>query len=74
MREGRLRWYGHAIRDQELVGRKVMEMALLRKRKRGRPKKRFLDVVKKDMGKVEARRTLKTGRFGETSYAVATPD
>ena len=74
MREGRLRWYGHAMRrDQELVRRKVMEMELPRKRKRGRPKRRSLDVVKKDMEKVEAR-TLKTGRFGKTSYAVATPD
>ena len=26
MREGRLRWYGHVIRDQEYVGRKMIEM------------------------------------------------
>ena len=51
MREGRLRWYGHIMRrDQEYVGRKMMEMELPGKRKRGRPKRRFLDVVKKDMG------------------------
>ena len=51
MREGKLRWYGHIMRrDQEYVGRKMMEMELPRKRKRGRPKRRFLDVVKKDMG------------------------
>ena len=44
-------------------------------RKSGRPKRRFLDVVKKDMGKlVQGRRTLKTGRCGGTSHAVATPD
>ena len=41
--EGRLRWYGHVIRrDQEYVGRKMMEMELQGKRKRGRPKRRFL--------------------------------
>ena len=47
MREGRLRWCGHVMRkDQEYVGRRVMEMELPGKRKRGRTKRRFLDVVK----------------------------
>ena len=56
MKEGRLRWYGHVMkRDQEYVGRRVIKMELLGKRKRGRPKRRFLDVVKEDMGKVGAR-------------------
>ena len=61
-------------RDQEYLGRRVMEMELPGKRKRGRPKRRFLDVVKEDMRKFGARRTLKTGRLGETSCAVATSD
>ena len=67
MRKGRLRWYGHVMRrDQEYVGRKMIEIELPGKRKRGRPKRRFLDVVKEDMGKlVRRRRTLKIGRFGE---------
>ena len=46
MREGRLRWYGHVMRrDQDYVGRKMMEIELPEKRKRGRPKRRFLEVV-----------------------------
>ena len=58
IKEGRLRWYGHVMRrDQEYVGKKMMEMKLPGKRKRGRPKRRFLDVVKEDMGKVGAKET-----------------
>ena len=53
MREGRLRWYGHVMRrDQDYIGRRVMKMELLGNRNRGRPKRRFLDVVKEDMEKL----------------------
>ena len=56
MREGRLRWYGHVMRrDQEYVGRKMMEMELPGKRRRGRSKRIFLDVVKEDMKEVGAK-------------------
>ena len=53
MKEGRLRWYGHVMRrDQGYVGKKMMEMELPGKRKRGRPKRKFLDVVKEDIDRV----------------------
>ena len=42
MKEGRLRWYGHVMRrDQEYLGRKMMEIELPGKRRRGRPKRGF---------------------------------
>ena len=58
MRKGRLKWYRNVMRrDQEYVGRKMMEMELSGKRKRGRPKRRFLDVVKEDVEEVGAKET-----------------
>ena len=55
MREGRLRWYGHVMRrDEEYVERKMIKMELPGKKKRGRPKRRFLDVVKEDVEEVGA--------------------
>ena len=70
MREGRLRLYGHIMRrDQEYAGRKMMEMELPGIRKRGRPKRRLLDVVKEDMGEVGAKET-----DVEDRTVVVTPD
>ena len=58
LREGRLRWYGYVMRrDQEYVRRKMMEMELPGKTRRGIPKRRFLDVVKENMGEVGAKET-----------------
>ena len=57
MNVGRLKWYGYVMRrDQKYVERRVMETELPGKRTRGRPKRRFLDVVKehvKDVGTKE---------------------
>ena len=53
-REEILRWYGHVWRkDDGYVGRRMLRMALPGKRKRGRPKRRFMNVVKEDMTEVE---------------------
>ena len=53
-REARLRWYGHLRRkDDGYIGRRMLRMALPGKRKRGRPKRRFMDVVKEDRAEVE---------------------
>ena len=58
MRKGRLRWYRHVMRrDQEYIGRRIMEMELPERRRRGRPRRRFLDVVKEDMREVRAKET-----------------
>ena len=71
MREARLRWYGHVMRrDQEYVERKIIEMELLGKRKRGRPKRRVLNLVMKDMREVGAKETDVEDR----KVATATPD
>ena len=53
-REARLGWYGHLRRkDVGYIGRRMLRMELPGKRKRGRPKSRFMDVVKEDMAEVE---------------------
>ena len=53
-REARLRWYGHLRRkDDGYIGRRMLRMELPGKRKRGRPKRRFMDVLKQDMAEVE---------------------
>ena len=49
-RKARLRWFGHVKRrDQEYVGRKTLEMVPPGRRKRGRPKQRWMDCVNRDM-------------------------
>ena len=49
-RKARLRWFGHVKRrDQDYIGRKTQEMVPSGRRKRGRPKQRWMDCVKRDM-------------------------
>ena len=50
VQETRLKSYGHVMRREEhYVGRRAMEMKVRGRRKRGRPKRRWLDKVKYDI-------------------------
>ena len=50
IQESRLRWYGHIMRrDEQYVGRRVMEMDVQGRRGRGRPRKRWMDCVTVDL-------------------------
>ena len=54
LRNARLRWYEHVKRREEnYVGKRMMEMP--GRRKRGRPRRRWMDLVREDMESVEAR-------------------
>ena len=49
-RKARLRWFGHVKRrDQDYAGRKTLEMVQPGRRKRRRPKQRWVDCVNRDM-------------------------
>ena len=46
----RLKWYGHVMRREEhRVGRRAMVMKVQRRRKRGRPQRRWLDNENDDI-------------------------
>ena len=48
--ERRMRWYGHVMRrDEEYVGKMAMGIEVQGSRRRGRPKKRWVDCVKDDL-------------------------
>ena len=50
VQEMRLKWYRHVMRREEHnVGRREMEMKVQGIRKRGRPKRRWLDKVNDDI-------------------------
>ena len=51
-RKARLRWFGH-VHNDGYIGRRMPRMELPGKRKRGRPKRRFMDAVREDMAEVE---------------------
>ena len=52
----KLRWYGHVKRrEDEYVGKRMMEMAAPSRRKRGRPRRRWMDLAREDMERVGAK-------------------
>ena len=56
LRGTRLRWYRHVKRREEgYVGKRMAKMAIPSKRRRGRPKGRWMDMVREHMEIVGAR-------------------
>ena len=76
VQESRLKWYGRVSRrEDEYVGKRVMGMEVPGKRRRGRPKRRWLDSIRNDMSERGGcqRRTRKTGLDGGVSQDTSTP-
>ena len=56
LRNARLRWYGHVKRrEEDYMGKRMMEMVVPGRRKRGRPRRRWMYLVREDMERVGAR-------------------
>jgi hypothetical protein len=54
LRANRLRWYGHVMRrDDSHVTRRVLSMNVEGCKRRGRPRKRWMDCVRDDMNRKE---------------------
>ena len=50
VQESRLKWYGHVLRrEDEYVGKRVMGMEVPGKRRRGIPKRRWMDTIGNDL-------------------------
>ena len=77
VQESRLKWYGHVLRSEdEYVGKRVMGMEVPGKRRRGRPKRRWLDSIKNDLSERELSGEevlLKTEFNGGVSQDTSTP-
>ena len=54
LRQKRVRWFGHIVkRDEEVEIKKVLELKIEGRRKRGRPVKHWIDVIEGDTRKRE---------------------
>ena len=57
VQESRLKWNGHVLRrEDEYVGKRVMVMEVPGKRRRGRPKRRWLNNLRNDLSERELSR------------------
>ncbi|MCJ8730703.1 hypothetical protein PDJAM_G00187500 [Pangasius djambal] len=55
VREARLRWFAHVQRrESEYIGSRMLDMELPGRRRRGRPKRRYMEVINEDMKLVGA--------------------
>ena len=71
LRQKRLRWFRHIVRrDKEVEIKNVFELKIEGRRKRGRPVKRWIDVVEEDMKKREVMQQDAGDREGWTRRAV----
>ena len=51
----RLCWYGPVKRREGYVRKRMMEMAVPGRRKRGRPRRKWMDLAREDMERVVAK-------------------
>ena len=57
VQESRLKWYGQVLRrEDEYVGKREMAMEVQGKRRRGRPKRRWMDSIRNDLSDKELSR------------------
>ena len=66
VQECRLKWYGHVLRRElrrEYIGKRVMVMEVLGKRRKGRLKRRWLDNINNDLSE----RIVRGGRARPSS-------
>ena len=62
LRGTRFRWYGRVRREEGYVGKIMIEMAIPGKRKREGHKRRWMDLMRKDIRMIGAREGDKVDR------------